>query len=127
MTQLAAAFVFSPLVDLKAGKCKQILEKLDALENMVYKYLQAISAQISVNTVAPEPGNIEATMTNLSVPLSESFGIGSGTGSLAKMSIPFTLGNMDKNPFKTPRSIKKAQSVLNNKLSHKYEDEKMSV
>lgn len=116
MTQLAAAYMLSSLNELRAGRCKYILEKLSEIENIVYKYLETISAKTKSHTNLPENAEIEPILRKVN----SNRGENTGYGDLLGISGVAGLYSSTKLQYITTRNTKRAESVLNDKLSHKY-------
>jgi hypothetical protein len=132
MTQLAAAYTYSSLAELKNGKCKHILEKLNEIEHMVYKYLQSISTQSKNALLSQDNEDAELTLTkdnsnpgNLGYAggnhgFAGNLGLG---GDSQRLLIPLPVSGdraSNKLQYMTPKNTKKAERVLKDKLSHKY-------
>lgn len=115
MTHLAAAYMLSSLSELKAGRCKYILDKLNEIEHIVYKYLEALSAKVKSHTCLPENAEFDLKLRKTNSNIGENTGFGEllGVSGVAAMS------SSSKLQFITTRNTKKAESVLNDKLSHK--------
>lgn len=118
MTQLASAYMLSSLTELKNGKCKHILEKLGDLEQMVYKYLQAISAQSNNAMSSQDSEYPELTLVKANSNPRDNPGFGDPQRLL--IPLPTNSGGTGKLHYVTPKNTKKAERILNDKLSHKY-------
>jgi len=118
MTQLAAAYMLSSLTELKSGRCKYILEKLSEIEHIVYKYLETLSAKSKSHTALPENAEFDLKLRKTN----SNYGEKTGFGELLGISSAAAMSSSTKLQYITTRNTKRAESVLNDKLSHKYQN-----